>query len=106
MVYSNFDCKLGNQCLVAKLMEKTIHTREYALLIGMLRAHRLEIGMTQLTLAARLGVTQAFISKCERAERRMDVVELVHWCQAMGTSAPAFLQAFMAASSCYKDAEN
>jgi transcriptional regulator with XRE-family HTH domain len=41
-----------------------------------LRAARHEAGLTQAEVARRLGRTQAFVSKCESGERRVDVVEL------------------------------
>jgi transcriptional regulator with XRE-family HTH domain len=71
-------------------MEKSIHTRDYALFLQILRKFRDELGLTQIDLAARLGVTQTFVSKCERGERRLDVVELKTWCEAMGISLVEF----------------
>jgi len=41
-----------------------------------LRAARHQAGLTQAEVARRLGRTQAFVSKCESGERRVDVVEL------------------------------
>jgi len=41
-------------------------------------------GVSQVELAARLGNTQTFVSKCERGERRIDVVELVEFAEALG----------------------
>lgn len=40
--------------------------------------------MTQADLARRLDVTQGFISKIEKADLRMDIVQLRAWCQAIG----------------------
>ncbi|WP_424217994.1 helix-turn-helix domain-containing protein [Thauera humireducens] len=42
--------------------------------------------LTQVELASRLNATQTFISKCERGERRLDIVELKQWCEAIGLS--------------------
>jgi len=64
-------------------MEKSIHTREYALFLDMLRRVRDERELTQQDVATRLGATQTFVSKCERGERRLDIVELKNWCEAM-----------------------
>lgn len=71
-------------------MDKSIHTREYALFLETLRRFREERELTQLDLAARLGATQSFISKCERGERRLDIVELKRWCDAMDLSLVEF----------------
>jgi transcriptional regulator with XRE-family HTH domain len=75
-------------------MEKSIHTRNYALFLLILRRFRDELGLTQVDLAARLGVTQTFVSKCERGERRLDVVELKIWCDALETSLVEFSTRF------------
>lgn len=34
--------------------------------------------------------TQSFVGKCERGERRLDVVELQAFCGALGVSLPDF----------------
>lgn len=48
-------------------------------------------GVTQLALAESLGNTQTFISKIERGERRIDVVEFIEICDALGADpAPLF----------------
>jgi transcriptional regulator with XRE-family HTH domain len=48
--------------------------------------HRRRAGLTQVQLARRVGENQSFISKCERGERRIDVVELRGFCRAFGVS--------------------
>ncbi|STR45193.1 helix-turn-helix domain-containing protein [Iodobacter fluviatilis] len=65
-------------------MQKTIYTTEYAAFLEALRRAREQSGLTQIEFAARLNVTQSFVSKCERGERRLDIVELRHWCTALG----------------------
>lgn len=67
-------------------MEKSIHTEQYAQLLTLLRSARDVAGVTQVELASRLNATQTFISKCERGERRLDIVELKQWCEAIGLS--------------------
>jgi len=71
-------------------MEKSIHSARYAAFLALLRETRLTAGLTQIELANRLNETQTFISKCERGERRIDVVELESFCRALGTSLPKF----------------
>ncbi|MDP2896380.1 MAG: helix-turn-helix transcriptional regulator [bacterium] len=75
-------------------MDKTITSREYAVFLRELRTTRKRSGLTQVDLAARLGETQSFVSKCERGERRLDIVELRAFCRAFGLSLPAFVQQF------------
>lgn len=48
---------------------------------------RHESGLTQVELAKAWGTSQAMISKIETGERRLDLVEFVSLCRAMGLSA-------------------
>lgn len=75
-------------------MEKTIHSSAYALFLDLLKAQRESQGMTQQAIAAKMGTTQTFVSKCERGERRLDVFELYLWCKALEISMAAFVQNF------------
>ncbi len=50
--------------------------RRYKDIARRLREAREAAGLTQQAAAARLGVPQSFISKCESGERRLDVLEL------------------------------
>jgi len=43
-------------------------------------------------MATRLGESQSFVSKCERGERRMDIVELREFCKAMGLTLERFVK--------------
>ncbi|WP_220468530.1 helix-turn-helix domain-containing protein [Chromobacterium violaceum] len=63
----------------------------------MLRAEREQAGLTQQEVAARLNMTQTFVSKCERGERRLDIVELRAWCSAINTTMSEFVFRFDAA---------
>lgn len=75
-------------------MEKSLYTSEYKLFLEMLRAARQQVGLTQEDVASRLRATQSFVSKCERGERRLDVVELREWCEAIGISLEKFVTSF------------
>lgn len=72
-------------------MEKSIHSAGYAVFLKVLKRAREDAGLTQTQLAQRLGETQTFVSKCERGERRVDVVELRTFCQAFGVSLKQFV---------------
>lgn len=65
-------------------MDKSIYSREYSLFLNLLRRTRQRAGRTQEDIASILGVTQSFVSKCERGERRLDIVEVRSWCAALG----------------------
>lgn len=73
-------------------MPKSTFTQEYAEFVRRLREAREKAGLTQEQLAQRLGQGQSFVSKYERGERRLDVVELSAVCQAIGISLLAFVQ--------------
>jgi len=74
-------------------MEKSIHSTQYALFLQVLRTTRERAGLTQVQLARKIGETQTFVSKCERGERRIDVVELRTICQAFGLTLKEFVAA-------------
>lgn len=57
-------------------MPKSVFSDAYATFLKVLVVSRREAGLTQIELAARLGKPQSFVSKIERGERRVDVVEL------------------------------
>ncbi len=71
-------------------MQKSIHSRDYQAFQRLLREARERAGMSQEELAERLGETQSFVSKCERGERRLDVVETWRFCEALGVSFRGF----------------
>ncbi len=73
-------------------MEKSIFTQEYLLFLQQLRAARQFAGMTQEQVAEQLRQTQSFVSKCERGERRIDVIELRAYCRAIGISFVDFIE--------------
>lgn len=57
-------------------MPKSIHSSEYKTVIKKLRVAREAAGLTQSEAAERLGKPQSYISKIERGERRIDILEL------------------------------
>lgn len=72
-------------------MEKSIYSREYSLFLEQLRNTREMRGLTQTQVAERLGQTQSFVSKVERGERRIDIVELRAICSALEVGFTAFV---------------
>lgn len=72
-------------------MEKSIYSQEYSLFLAQLRNAREEKGLTQTDVAQKLGQTQSFVSKVERGERRLDVVELRAFCDAINIPFPKFI---------------
>ena len=62
---------------------KSIFTEEYESFLESLISARKHTGFTQQDLALRLGKPQSFVSKYERRERRLDVVEFVTICRSL-----------------------
>ena len=57
-------------------MRKTIYDEWYKSFVGRLRSARERTGLTQIAVAKRLGCTQAYVSKIEAGQIRVDVLEL------------------------------
>ena len=55
---------------------------------------RKDANLTQAELAQRLNRRQAFISRIERGERRIDVIEFLDLARALRIDAPKFIRAF------------
>lgn len=56
---------------------KTVYTDRYAAFLKLIIAARKKAGMTQQELAEQLCKPQSYVSKYERGERRLDVVEFL-----------------------------
>jgi transcriptional regulator with XRE-family HTH domain len=65
-------------------MNKSQHTAKYKKLVRELKVARVRAGLTQLDVAAKLGVYTSFVSKCESGERKVDVIELAEFCHVYG----------------------
>ncbi len=60
-------------------------------MLARLRQARRSAGLTQEEVAKRLGARQAFVSKVERGERRIDPVELAQFASLYGKPLVWFL---------------
>lgn len=72
-------------------MDKSIYTREYSTLLRLLRRAREDAGITQVALAELLHQTQSFVSKIEKGDRRLDVIQLRTILKAFGVSFTDFI---------------
>jgi DNA-binding transcriptional regulator YiaG len=66
-------------------------TAEYMRIVDELVRRRKAAGMTQKDIARRLKTAQSQISKFERSERRLDIVDFVRICRAIGIAPGAIL---------------
>ncbi len=68
-------------------MAKSLHTTEYVHFRALLVDARVSAGLTQLEVASKLNRPQSFVAKYEGGERRLDVVEFIEVCDAIGVDA-------------------
>lgn len=61
---------------------KSIHKPEFLLFRALLREIRMAADLSQIALAERLGVPQAYVSAFELGKVRQDFVQIRDWCTA------------------------
>jgi transcriptional regulator with XRE-family HTH domain len=57
-------------------MKKSIYSKEYEYLVSQLKKARLEAGLTQVKVSKLLKKSQSNISKVEKGQIRLDVIQL------------------------------
>ncbi|MCZ7543401.1 MAG: helix-turn-helix domain-containing protein [Anaerolineae bacterium] len=70
------------------------HKQQQEHLLALLRQIRQEAGLRQVDLAQRLGQPQSFVSKYGSGERRLDILELLQVCEAVGVTLSDFIHRF------------
>ncbi len=76
-------------------MPSSIFTQRHQEFIAFIASVRKAAGITQMELAARLGRPQSFVSKVERGERRLDVIEFCELAKALGHDPAELLRKFV-----------
>lgn len=64
-------------------MLKSLYTRQNVIFLSLLRDRRETLGLRQADIASKLGQTQAMVSRVETGERRLDVIELRAYLNAL-----------------------
>ena len=72
----------------------SIYDRKYKIAVECLKAFRMQSKMTQQELAYNLGCSQAYISKYEQGQKRLDIIEIRDICNCLGVSLPEFVDEF------------
>lgn len=65
-------------------MPTSLYHPRYDTLRAALVAARKGAGLTQVEMAARLGVGQSYVSKLERGDSYVELFAFVDWCKACG----------------------
>ncbi|HEY0404229.1 MAG TPA: helix-turn-helix transcriptional regulator [Pyrinomonadaceae bacterium] len=73
-------------------MKKKVYLAQRNRMTDLLREVRLETGVTQVELAARIEKDQAYVSRYESGQRRLDVLEVREICQAIGMTLEQFVK--------------
>ena len=76
-------------------MPSSVFTQRHQEFIQFLVAARKAADVTQVELATRLGRHQSFVSKYERGERRLDVVEFCQVAEGLGHDPSKLLEEFV-----------
>ncbi len=77
---------------MVKLVTKSVFTKKYDRFRLLMIEARKGAGLTQAQLAQKLCRPQSFVSKYERGERRLDVVEFLEVARAIGIDALEFIK--------------
>lgn len=80
-------------------MYKTLYSKGNKAFLELLTQSRLDAGLTQVELALLLQEDQSLVSKVERGVRRLDVVELMLWCQALEMPMTEFVRRLEASTA-------
>lgn len=67
------------------------HDELYDAFLVRLKRAREDAGLTQAQAAARLNKSQSYVSKCERGELKVDVIELLAFASVYGKSLVYFV---------------
>lgn len=73
------------------MLVETINSRQHLALISLLVSARMRAGLSQTVVAERMGKRQQWIAHFESGQRRIDVVEFIAYCRAVGIKDPCVL---------------
>ncbi len=75
-------------------MSRSVFSEPYEAMLRVLVDARRSAGLRQTDLADRLGKPQSFVSKIERGERRIDLVEFLIVARALGADGVDLVRSF------------
>jgi transcriptional regulator with XRE-family HTH domain len=66
-------------------LSKQLRTARHRRVIAVLADIRTKAGVTQRELARRLDRAHSYVSRIENGDRRLDVPEMIQWCEVLHT---------------------
>lgn len=75
-------------------MPKAIYRPEHDIFLAILKARRIDSGMTQADCSHALGRPQSFMSDVERGVRRLDIIQIRDLCEVLGCALIDLIQEF------------
>jgi transcriptional regulator with XRE-family HTH domain len=78
--------------MVGRRLPKSLYSETYNRFLTHFRDARISSGLTQQEVARRLGRPQSFVSKCESGERRVDIAELLAFCEVIRADPATFVR--------------
>ena len=72
-------------------MDKELYNKRWKTFREVLKMERKHHKISQKNLAKRLGIEQSYISKTEIGDRRLDIIELLDYCDAMSLTLTEFV---------------
>jgi len=64
-------------------LSKQLRTARHRKVIAVLAEVRTKAGVTQRELARRLDRAHSYVSRIEKGDRRLDVPEMIQWCEVL-----------------------
>ncbi|MGB6486528.1 MAG: helix-turn-helix transcriptional regulator [Steroidobacteraceae bacterium] len=80
-------------------MSKQLRTARHRRVMVVLAAIRTEAGVTQRELARRLNRAHSYVSRIEMGDRRLDVPEMIQWCEVLDSDPVDVMKRIMRRSS-------
>lgn len=75
-------------------MPKAIYRPEHDVFLAILKARRIDSGITQADCSHALGRPQSFMSDVERGIRRLDIIQIRDLCKVLGCGLVDVIQEF------------
>lgn len=72
-------------------MDKELYHKRWKLFCEVLKIERKHHKISQKSLASKLGTGQSYVSKTETGMRRLNIIELMEYCDAMGFTLTEFV---------------